>query len=128
MERVLKWNTEIKKKKKHFGLRILGKSRACYPHGYDPHQLYDAVLVPSLCMTAKMRDVVHKMSGMPIPHRHSGRCSDGASPSTHRVPLLQVFEKLSVSDAAVNHCPGDHRHPFVVTSECLRKGTQLSQN
>ena len=69
MERVLKWNTEIKKNpKKHFGLRILGKSRACYPHGYDPHQLYDAVLVPSLCMTAKMRDVVHKMSGMPIPH------------------------------------------------------------
>ena len=25
------------------------KKGPCYPHGYDPHQLYDTFLVPSLC-------------------------------------------------------------------------------
>ena len=32
-----------------FGLRVSGKRGACYLHGYDPGQLYDTFLEPSLC-------------------------------------------------------------------------------
>ena len=32
----------------------------CYPHGYDPQQLCDTFLVPPLCLSVIMSDVVYE--------------------------------------------------------------------